>query len=64
MKNVIQKQSPRRFCKKGVRAEACNFIKKDAIAQVFSCEFCEISKDPYSNLNTSGGGSGIPLVFY
>ena len=24
---------------------ACNFIKKDAPKQVFSCEFCEISKN-------------------
>ena len=23
---------------------ACNFIKKETLAQVFSCEFCEISK--------------------
>ena len=23
----------------------CNFIKKETLAQVFSCEFCEISKD-------------------
>ena len=28
--------------------EACNFIKKDTLTLVFSCEFCEISK------NTSG----------
>ena len=27
----------------------CNFIKKETLGQVFSCEFCEISK------NTSGG---------
>ena len=27
------------------QAEACNFIKKEALAQVFSCEFCEISKN-------------------
>ena len=25
-----------------LRAEACNFIKKKILAQVFSCEFCEI----------------------
>ena len=37
-----QKQSP-----KGV--QVCNFIKKETLAQVFSCEFCQISK------NTSGG---------
>ena len=26
-------------------ASACNFIKKEALAQVFFCEFCEISKN-------------------
>ena len=29
-------------------AWACNFIKKDTPAQVFSCEFCEISKYTFS----------------
>ena len=27
---------------------ACNFIKKEALTQVFSCEFCEISKNTFS----------------
>ena len=27
---------------------ACNFIKKGTLAQVFSCEFCEISKNTFS----------------
>ena len=27
--------------------EACNFIKKETLAQVFSCEFCEISKKTF-----------------
>ena len=26
------------------RPQACNFIKSETLAQVFSCEFCEISK--------------------
>ena len=26
------------------RLEACNFVKKETLAQVFSCEFCEIFK--------------------
>ena len=26
---------------------ACNFIKKEALAQVFSCEFSEISKNTF-----------------
>ena len=27
--------------------EACNFVKKEALAQAFSCEFCEISKNTF-----------------
>ena len=30
-----------------LQAEACSFIKKEALAQVFSCEFCEISKGTF-----------------
>ena len=26
------------------RPQACNFIRKETLAQVFSCEFCEICK--------------------
>ena len=29
------------------RPEACNFSKKETLAQVFSCEFCEISKNTF-----------------
>ena len=25
------------------KLQACNFIKKETLTQVFSCEFCEIS---------------------
>ena len=35
-------------------SEACNFIKKETLAQVFSCEFCEISKNSFFH--------GRPLV--
>ena len=28
--------------------EACNFIKKETMAQMFSCEFCEISRNTFS----------------
>ena len=27
--------------------QACNFIKKENLAQVFSCEFCKISKNTF-----------------
>ena len=29
------------------RAEVCNFIKKETLAQVLSCELCEISKNTF-----------------
>ena len=31
----------------GVQASACNFIKRDTLAQLFSYEFCEISKSTF-----------------
>ena len=31
---------------------ACNFIKKETLAQVFSCEFCEIPENAFLQ-NTS-----------
>ena len=36
-----------------LQACVCNFIKKEALAQVLSCEFCEISKNTFLQ-NTSG----------
>ena len=38
-----------------LQVEACNLIKKEALAQVFSCEFCEISKNTFiaENLRTT-----------
>ena len=30
-----------------LQAKACNFIKKETLAQVFSCKFCEIFKNTF-----------------
>ena len=30
-----------------ISPQACNFIKKEALAQMFSCEFCEIFKNTF-----------------
>ena len=40
---------------------ACNFIKKETLAQVFSCEFCEISKKTFftEHLWVTASCSGI-----
>ena len=34
------------------KLEACNFIEKDTLAQMFFCEFCEILRTPFLQ-NTS-----------
>ena len=31
-----------------LQASTCNFIKQENLAQVLSCEFCEISKKTFS----------------
>ena len=41
---ALSSQRPLRGC---FRPESCNFIKKETLAQVFSCEFCEISKNTF-----------------
>ena len=30
-----------------IKLQACSSIKKETLAQVFSCEFCEISKNTF-----------------
>ena len=35
------------YRKRFSQPEACNFIKKGTLTQVFSCEFCEISKNTF-----------------
>ena len=36
------------------RPEGWNFIRKETLTQVFSCEFCEIFRTPFLQ-STSGG---------
>ena len=54
----LQSSRPELFCKKGVLRnfakftgkhlpQACEFIKKESLAQVFFCEICEIYKNTF-----------------
>ena len=43
MLNLIKTEAATR----GVQPEDCNFIKKETLAQVFPCEFCEIFKNTF-----------------
>ena len=49
LKKHMQKKSLRRVLLKGYseRPQACNFIKIETLAQVFSCEFYETSKNTF-----------------
>ena len=40
------------------QAEACNFIKKESLALVFSCEFCEISENTFFTEHLGATDSG------
>ena len=42
--------------------KACNFIKKEALAQVLCCEFCEISKNSFSTEHLRMTASAQQLV--
>ena len=41
----ILQNSQENTCARAVCAEACNFIKKEILEQVLSCQFCKISKN-------------------
>ena len=55
----VEKQPPKVFCKERYSKKLCkihrktpgpkayNFINKETLAEVFSCEFCEISKNTF-----------------
>ena len=44
-------------------AEACNFIKKEALAQGFSCESSEIAKNTFSFRTLPVAASVMRFVF-
>ena len=55
---LIQPEQPTSLNHHPCRAEASNFINKEALAQVFSCEFCEISRNTVSTDHLSAAASG------
>ena len=48
------------------RPKACNFIKKETLAQVFSCEFCDISKNTFftEDIRTTASNSCYNRQFF
>ena len=41
-----------------IKLLACNFIEKESLAQLFSCEFCEISKNTFPYRTPPAAASG------
>ena len=41
------------------RPQACNYIKREALAKVFSCEFCEIFKNTFFTEHVWATASGM-----
>ena len=44
-----------------IKLQACNFIKKETLVQVFSCEFCQISKNTLSYRTPLVAASELPV---
>ena len=53
LQNSLENTSARVSFLIKLHTSACNFINKETLAQVFSCEFCEISKNTFFT-ETSG----------
>ena len=64
---LYRSSHPEVFCEKGAlknftkftgkHVPACNFVKKETLAQVCSCEFCEIFKNTFLYRTTSVAAS-------
>ena len=62
--NSQEKSSTRVFfLNKVVRLQPINFIKKETLAQVLSCEFCEIFKNTFSTEHLRTTASIIIWIF-
>ena len=72
---MYRSNRPEVFCKKGVvrnftkftgkhlcQSLFFNFIKKETLAQVFSCQFCEISKDTFVYRTHPVAASNDPIL--
>ena len=50
------------LCRGLFRLKACNFIEKEALAEVFSCEFCEISINTFLTEHPQAAASGVLII--
>ena len=59
---------PEVFCKKRCswkeQAETCNFILKETLAQVLSCEFCEISEKTFFHRTPVAASDSYRLSYF
>ena len=60
--NSQENSCPRDFFLLKLQAEACNCIKKQTLAQVFSCEFWEIFKGTFCTENLQTTASDLIVI--
>ena len=59
----ISQNSQKNTCARVSEPEAWNFIKKETLAQLFSCEFCEISRNTFFTKHFRVTSAGLnPLM--
>ena len=56
---VLQNSQENTCARVSFLINACNFFKKETLTQVFSCEFCEISKNTFSHRTPPVAASAI-----
>ena len=62
--NSLENTCARDFFKQSCRPDACNFIKKETLAQVFLSEFWEMSKNTFfiEHLRTTASDNSVFIV--
>ena len=65
LQNSQETTVPESLFWKSCRPESCNFIKKEALAQEFACEFCETFKNTFftEHLWVNASGHSLALQY-
>ena len=45
-------------------SEACSFIKRETLAEMFSCKFCEISKNTFFHRTSLAAASEYCMMYW
>lgn len=60
--NIFRSSCPEMFCKGVLRA--CNFVKKEPLAQLFSGKFCQVLKNIFNIVHLQTTGSAMQTYIF